>query len=65
MDAGKSFRKSSFSSSQNLCVELAVEAHQTTIRDAKRPAVDALVVGARHFTALLSAIKHGDLNQPR
>jgi hypothetical protein len=63
MDAGKSFRTSSFSTSQNLCVELAVEARQTTIRDSKRPAAGTLTVSAPHFTALLTTIKNGDLTE--
>lgn len=58
MDHGKtSWRKSSYSGSESNCVELAVHAERTAIRDSKAPESGILEVPRSAATALFSRLR--------
>ncbi|WP_216210648.1 DUF397 domain-containing protein [Amycolatopsis aidingensis] len=56
---GVTWRKSSYSGSESNCVELAVTADRTAIRDSKDPEGGALVLTRPESVALLSALRRG------
>jgi hypothetical protein len=60
MRTRNTYRKSSYSSPQQSCVELAVEPDRTSIRDSKRPSAGGLTIPAPAFTHFLTTLKiHG------
>jgi hypothetical protein len=53
-----SWRKSSFSTGQNDCVEVARTPAAVLVRDSKNPGGGHLAVTARTWESLIAAIKH-------
>lgn len=53
----RQWRKSTRSSSQPACVELAVAAEATAVRDSKQPEAGELSFPRKSFTAFLAALK--------
>lgn len=56
--------KSTHSGEAGSCVEIAHLSDATTIRDSKNPEGGAVVLDARAWSGLLSAVKSGDLDLP-
>ncbi|GAB3479728.1 DUF397 domain-containing protein [Amycolatopsis cihanbeyliensis] len=54
---GVTWRKSSYSGTESNCVELAVTADRTAIRDSKAPEAGTLLLTSRASAALLSALR--------
>ncbi|ROO87126.1 uncharacterized protein DUF397 [Actinocorallia herbida] len=56
------WRKSSYSGGvdDDLCVELAPFPSAVAVRDSKNPHLGHLTLSPRHFTHLLTGIKHHD-----
>lgn len=57
-----SWRKSSYSGSSSNCVEVALLPNAAAIRDSKNPGGGALVLDARMWAELLSAVRSGELD---
>jgi hypothetical protein len=57
-DQQRQWRKSTYSSSQPDCVELAVTAESTGVRDSKQPAAGELHFPRGSFGAFLTALKN-------
>ncbi|MFY9806750.1 MAG: DUF397 domain-containing protein [Pseudonocardiaceae bacterium] len=55
--SGARWRKSSRSSDQANCVEVAVTAGAVAVRDSKRPAGDALIVSPHAWTTFTTALR--------
>ena len=53
------WRKSSYSTPEHNCVELADSAPRVAVRDSKRPAQPALAVNRREWSAFVSSLKTG------
>lgn len=58
------WRKSTHSGEAGSCVEIAYMSDATAIRDSKIPDGGALVLDARAWSGLLSAVKSGNLDLP-
>jgi hypothetical protein len=59
MIASTTWRKSSYSSPENNCVELAVGVAQAGIRDTKNESGEALSFASRSFGGFLASVKAG------
>jgi hypothetical protein len=59
---GKTWRKSTYSGNENVCVELAVGSTETNIRDSKAPAEGALTFHPAPFARLLTAVTMGEFD---
>lgn len=57
MNYTASWRKSSFSAPNNACVELAVSADNTAVRDSKRPEAGSLRFSRSTFSGFLRRFK--------
>jgi hypothetical protein len=55
------WRKSSYSSGESNCVEVAAGAHGAAVRDSKSPSGPMLTFQITDFTAFLSAIRNNEL----
>ncbi|MGH3432787.1 MAG: DUF397 domain-containing protein [Thermocrispum sp.] len=60
--AAASWRRSSYSGEAGNCVEIGHLPGGTAIRDSKNPNEDALVLDARSWQALLTAVRSGELD---
>ncbi|GAB3210352.1 DUF397 domain-containing protein [Marinactinospora thermotolerans] len=55
------FRKSSYSASDDNCVEVADLYDATAVRDSKHPDAGHLVFTTTEWSAFLTTLKHGNL----